>query len=325
MGEGVESMEDQLYGGTVATAPEPESVLLPGHDVPLGRYTTVRRLLPQRQRRMVGAWCFVDHFGPEDVSGRPGMQVAPHPHTGLQTVTWLVDGEIVHRDSLGSDQPIRPGQLNLMSSGQGIAHSEMSPSDHPPGMHGLQLWVALPEEERHGEPRFEHHAELPVLRDGDATITVLAGRFGSAESPAGVHTPLVAVEMVLAGPGSHRLPLEPAFEYGVLTMSGAVDVGDATVTPGSLLYLTPGRSELTVQAPAEARVVLIGGEPFEEDLVMWWNFVGRSHEEIVQAREDWMAGRRFGRVASCSADPLPAPALPTVRIKARDRHGRTTG
>jgi quercetin 2,3-dioxygenase len=167
-------MEEQMYDATVETAQEAESVLLPGHDVPLGRYTTVRRLLPQRQRRMVGAWCFVDHFGPEDVSGRPGMQVAPHPHTGLQTVTWLVDGEIVHRDSLGSDQPIRPGQLNLMSSGHGISHSEMSPPEHPPGMHGLQLWVALPEEERHGEPRFEHHAELPVLHDGNAALTVLA-------------------------------------------------------------------------------------------------------------------------------------------------------
>ena len=314
-----------MYDATVEAAQEAESVLLSGHDVPLGRYTTVRRLLPQRQRRMVGAWCFVDHFGPEDVSRRPGMQVPPHPHTALQTVTWLVDGEIVHRDSLGSDQPIRPGQLNLMSSGHGISHSEMSPPEHPVGMHGLQLWVALPEKERHGEARFEHHAELPVLRDGDATLTFLAGQYGSAESPAGVHTPLVAVEMVLPGPGSHRLALDPTFEYGVLTMSGAVDVGDSTVTPGSLLYLAPGRSELTVEAPAEARVVLLGGEPFEEGLVMWWNFVGRSHEEIAQARADWMAGRRFGRVASCSAEPLPAPALPTVRLKARDRHGRTFG
>ena len=124
MSEISDRSDDRLYGGTVGTAPEPESVLLPGHDVPLGRYTTVRRLLPQRERRMVGAWCFVDHFGPEEVTGRPGMQVPPHPHTGLQTVTWLVDGEIVHRDSLGSDQAIRPGQLNLMSSGHGIAHSE---------------------------------------------------------------------------------------------------------------------------------------------------------------------------------------------------------
>src|SRR4051794_40770089 len=214
--------DDRLYAGTGGTAPEPESVLLPGDDVTLGRYTPVRRLLPQRERRMVGAWCFVDHFGPEDVTGRPGMQVPPHPHTGLQTVTWLVDGEIVHRDSLGSDQSIRPGQLNLMSSGHGIAHSEMSPQNHPSGMHGLQLWVALPEEARHGEPRFDHHADLPVLQLGDATATVLVGRFGSAESPARVHTPLVAVEVALPGPGSHLLSLEPAFEYGVLTMSGAV-------------------------------------------------------------------------------------------------------
>src|SRR3954465_6753744 len=303
-------MEDQLYGGTGATAPEPESVLLPGHDVPLGRYTTVRRLLPQRQRRMVGAWCFVDHFGPEDVSDRPGMQVAPHPHTGLQTVTWLVDGEIVHRDSLGSDQPIRPGQLNLMSSGHGISHSEMSPSQHPPGMHGLQLWVALPEGERHGEPRFEHHAELPVLHDGDASITVLAGRFGSEESPARVHTPLVAVQMVLPGPGSHRLPLEPAFEYGVLTMSGAVDVGDVTVTSGSLLYLAPGRSELMVEAPGEARVVLLGGEPFEEDLAMGWTWCGGTWSAAPTrtssrpGRIGWPDG---GSARSPAAAPTPCP------------------
>jgi len=318
-------MDDQLYGGTTATATKPDSVLLAGHDVPLGRYATVRRLLPQRQRRMVGAWCFVDHFGPEDLSGRPGMQIPPHPHTGLQTVTWLVAGEMVHRDSLGSDQSIRPGQLNLMSSGHGISHSEMSPPEHPPGMHGLQLWVALPDGERHGAPRFEHHPVLPVLRDGDATCTVIAGRFGSATSPAGVHTPLVAVELVLPVPGPHRLPLEPSFEYGVLAMSGAVAVGDARVTPGSLLYLAPGRSELTLEVAGQARVVLLGGEPFEEDLVMWWNFVARSHEEIVQARQDWIAGRRFGKVTSCSAEPLPAPELPMVRLKARNRYGRTTG
>src|SRR5919106_5181820 len=140
-----------------ATSQQPTSVLLPGHDVPLGRYTTVRRLLPHRRRRMVGAWCFVDHFGPDDVTGRPGMQVPPHPHTGLQTVTWLLDGEVLHRDSLGSLQTIVPGQLNLMTSGHGIAHSEESPRDHPPTLHGLQLWIALPEQARHGPARFEHH------------------------------------------------------------------------------------------------------------------------------------------------------------------------
>jgi quercetin 2,3-dioxygenase len=172
--------EQTLYTGTLAEVAEPDSVLLAGHDVPLGRYTTVRRLLPHKQRRMIGAWCFVDHFGPDDVSGRPGMQVPPHPHTGLQTVTWLVEGVIEHRDSLGSHQLIAPGQLNLMTSGHGIAHSEYTPPEHPPGMHGLQLWVALPEDARHGPPRFEHHREMPVRRLGDATVTVVIGELASS-------------------------------------------------------------------------------------------------------------------------------------------------
>src|ERR687897_3072291 len=143
-----------------ATSQQPTSVLLPGHDVPLGRYTTVRRLLPQRPRRMVGAWCFVDVFGPDDVADRPGMQIGPHPHTGLQTVTWLVQGEVLHRDSLGSEQPIRPGQLNLMTAGHGVSHAEESPAGPPTHQHGIQLWVAQPEATRHGPAAFEHHAEL---------------------------------------------------------------------------------------------------------------------------------------------------------------------
>ena len=302
---------------------EPDSVLLPGHDVPLGRYTTVRRLLPQRTRRMVGAWCFVDHFGPEDVSGRPGMQVPPHPHTGLQTVTWLAAGEIVHRDSLGSDQRIRPGQLNLMTSGHGIAHSEMSPADHPAGMHGVQLWVALPEGARHGEPRFEHHAALPVRTVGDASLTVLVGGHGGVRSDARVHSPLLAVEVLLEGAGSARLPLEPGFEHGVLAMSGSAVVAGSAVSPGALLHLAPGRPELALSCDGPARLLLLGGAPFEEGLVMWWNFVGRTHEEIVAAREDWAAGRRFGTVATCEHPPLQAPPLPNARLKVRDRHGRT--
>ncbi|MEU9833076.1 pirin family protein [Streptosporangium sp. NPDC048047] len=356
--------DQAVYGCAVAEGPEPESVLLPGHDVPLGRYTTVRRLLPQRPRRMVGAWCFVDHFGPDDVAGRPGMQIAPHPHTGLQTVTWLVEGEIMHRDSLGSAQPITPGQLNLMTAGHGIAHSEQSPLDHPPVMHGLQLWIALPEDARHGEARFEHHPALPTLRDGDATVTVVAGELGGVRSPALVHTPLVGAEVLLPAGGRCRIPLNPAFENAVLVMSGTATVtGTGTaperhpsresgasserhpvrepgaspqsrvstepgtvLTPGSLLYLGRGRSEISVEAAGETRLFLLGGEPFEEPLVMWWNFVGRTHEEILRARDEWMRGdRRFGTVDGCDDDPLPAPVMPTVRLKARDRHGHTLG
>jgi redox-sensitive bicupin YhaK (pirin superfamily) len=313
--------------GAVAVGGEPASVLLPGHDVPLGRYTTVRRLLPQRARRMIGAWCFVDHFGPDDVAGRPGMRVPPHPHTGLQTVSWLVEGEILHRDSLGSRQSIVPGQVNLMTAASGIAHSEESPPAHPPTMHGLQLWVALPEAARHGAPRFEHHPRVPVIDDGGVRTTVVVGAVGSARSPVRVHTPLVGAELTLRPGAAAALPLEPDFEYGVLAMNGTAEVDGAALDPGALLYLDRGRTALRVAcdaaAPAGARLFLLGGEPFDEPLVMWWNFVGRSHEEIAGWRAGWTAGTGFGSVTGYAGDPLPAPAMPTTRLRARDRHGTT--
>ena len=307
------------------------SLMLPGHDVPLGRYTTVRRLLPHRERRMVGAWCFADHFGPDDVSGRPGMRIAPHPHTGLQTVTWLVEGEIQHRDSLGSDQRVRPGQLNLMTSGHGIAHSEQSPPDHGPVMHGLQLWVALPSGALSTPARFAHHQDLPVVRAGHAGVTVVIGSFAGVESPALVHTPLLGAEVAAGGAGHADLPLEPGFEHAVLALSGTAVVDGVTLAPGTLLYLGTGRSSVTVATDEAARLFLLGGEPFEESLVMWWNFVGRTHEQITSARDEWMASRaadfpaggRFGAVPGCDEEALPAPEMPTVRLKARDRHGVT--
>jgi len=294
-----------------------DSLLLPGHDVPLGRYTTVRRLLPQRTRRMVGAWCFVDHFGPDDVAGRPGMRIGPHPHTGLQTVTWLVEGEILHRDSTGSRQAIVPGQLNVMTSGRGISHSEESPADHPPLLHGLQLWIALPDSARHGDPGFAHHATLPVVEVGDARVTVLAGGFAGAVSPAVIHSPLMGAEVVLDG--SADFSVERAFEYAAVVMTGAVTLAGVDLKPGSLLYLGTGHERLSVTG--DARLFLFGGVPFDEPLVMWWNFVGRSHEEIAQARADWAAGRRFGTVSA--EPPLEAPPMPTVRLKARTRDGET--
>ncbi|MBL6278081.1 pirin family protein [Micromonospora fiedleri] len=318
--EPTESMPSQTRPPGVATV-DPGSVLLPGHDVPLGRYTTVRRLLPQRSRRMVGAWCFVDHFGPDDVAQRPGMEVPPHPHTGLQTVTWLLDGEILHRDSLGSVQPIRPGQLNVMTSGHGIAHSERSPADHPPLMHGVQLWVALPDPARSGPADFAHHAQLPRWRDGALDVTLLVGELGGERSPARVHTPLVGAQLELTGTEPVGLPLRPDFEYALLALDGAAEVDGVPLAPGALLWLGTGRTQFTLRGAAGTRLMLLGGTPFEEPLVMWWNFVGRNHEEIQAAREDWMAGRRFGTVAEDPDPPLPAPALPTVRLKARDRAG----
>ncbi|SCL35560.1 hypothetical protein GA0070616_5259 [Micromonospora nigra] len=322
--ERTESMPAQTRPPGMATA-DPGSVLLPGHDVPLGRYTTVRRLLPQRQRRMIGAWCFVDHFGPDDVAHRPGMEVPPHPHTGLQTVTWLLDGEILHRDSLGNIQPIRPGQLNVMTSGHGIAHSERSPERHPPVMHGVQLWVALPDPARSGPAAFAHHADLPRWRDGDADVTLLVGELAGQRSPAVVHTPLLGAQVELRGVAPTTLPSRPDFEYGLLALSGAARVDDVPLAPGALLWLGAGRETLTLGGTAGTRLLLLGGTPFEEPLVMWWNFVGRSHEEIVAAREDWTTGRRFGVVADDPAPPLPAPALPGTRLKARDRSGGVHG
>jgi redox-sensitive bicupin YhaK (pirin superfamily) len=312
-----------LYAGAAAAVADPDTVLLPGHDVPLGRYTTVRRLLPQRPRRMVGAWCFVDQFGPDDVAGRPGMQVPPHPHTGLQTVTWLAQGAILHRDSLGNRQLIEPGQLNLMSSGRGIAHSEESPPDHPPVMHGLQLWVALPDAARHQAPRFDHHPAMPRVRVADCTATVVVGEFGGVRSPAAVHTPLLGADLVVPAGGGTRLPLDPAYEHAVLTMAGAADIAGVRVEPGALLYLGLGRDSIDVSAQRPARLFLLGGEPFDEPLVMWWNFVGRSHDEVADFRADWAAQRRFGIVEGYAGERLPAPEMPTVRLKARDRHGRT--
>jgi redox-sensitive bicupin YhaK (pirin superfamily) len=270
---------------------------------------------------MVGAWCFVDHFGPEDVTTGPGMQIAPHPHTGLQTVSWLVEGEILHRDSVGSIQPIAPGQLNLMTAGHGIAHSEQSPPVHPPAMHGIQLWIALPEDARHGPPRFEHHPVVPAIRDGGAAITVVVGSLGGVTSPARVHTPILGAEIVLAGGAPLRLPLERPFEYAVMAMTGSATVAGVPLAAGSLLYLGTDRTELTIESDRPVRLFLFGGEPFADPLVMWWNFVARDHDEIVAARDDWMSGRRFGQVAGDADDPLPAPAMPTVRLKARYRTG----
>jgi len=308
----------------------PDSVLLPGHDVPLGRYTVVRRLLPQRARRMVGAWCFVDHFGPDDVSDSPGMRVPPHPHTGLQTVSWLVEGEILHRDSLGSLQPITPGQLNVMTSGRGISHSEESPVPHPPVMHGLQLWVALPDSARHGAPRFDHYPDVPGFERDGARVAVVVGDLDGVRSPALACTPLVGAEIVLEPGATLRLPLAPSFEYGAVAMTGTAEVAGAELKPGVLLYLDRGRHHLTLSSVDGARLFLLGGEPFDEPLVMWWNFVGRTHEEIAEARADWehdrvAGGDRFGTVTGYAGDPLPAPDLPTVRLKARGRDGTVRG
>jgi redox-sensitive bicupin YhaK (pirin superfamily) len=262
----------------------------------------VRRALPRHDRRTVGAWCFLDHFGPATDTV---MEIGPHPHIGLQTVTWLVAGELLHRDSLGSEQPIRPGQLNLMTSGRGIAHAEEMPGG-PQSVHGAQLWIALPEATRHGPSAFEHHADLPVVGAGALEVTVLLGELDGVRSPARTDTDLVG--LALAGTGAAHLALDPAFEHALVVLDGTVAVGDEVLVPGELAYLGPGRDDLAVEAAPGTHALVVGGVPFPDRITMWWNFVARSRDEIDAAHEDWDAETdRFGPVTS-TLRRIPAPS-----------------
>ena len=315
---------------TGVTGMGPRAAVLPAREVPLGglRSMNVQRALPQRALPTVGAWCFLDRFGPQHAT----MRVEPHPHMGLQTVTWPLLGDVRHRDSLGNDVVLRAGQLNLMTAGAGIAHSEYSLGEGALELDALQLWIALPEHARWDARGFERHEVLPTVtlsasEGADAEATVLMGRLAGVTSPATTHSPLVGAQIRIA-PGSRvRVPLDPAWEYALVLLDGdleALDVRDdgASVRPGrnDLLYVGSDRDEVEVASQSGALVFLLGGEPFEEELVMWWNFVGRSHEEIVQARNEWEApSARFGQVDGHGDVRVPAPPMPSVRLTPRTR------
>jgi quercetin 2,3-dioxygenase len=276
---------------------------------------TVRRMLPLRTRRSVGAWCFIDHYGPMDVDGVTGMRVPPHPHIGLQTVTWLLTGNVLHRDSLGSEQLIRPGQLNLMTSGRGIAHAEESPAEHDPILHGVQLWVALPDASRQVEPAFEHHGALPTTGLGGFQISVLIGELAGASSPATAFSPIVGAELAAVGrPASCLLALRPDYEHVIFVATGEAGVDGVRLRPGQLLYLPTGRHETAVAAPADSTLLLLGGVPLGEKLLMWWNFVARTPEEIAAATTAWRSGE-FAPVGGYQGDPMPAPPLDAARLR----------
>lgn len=349
---------------------KPDLDLTPAREARVGD-VLVRRLLPLRQRRSVGAWCFVDHYGPMSVDGVAGMRVPPHPHIGLQTVTWLIAGNVLHRDSLGSEQMIRPGQLNLMTAGRGIAHAEESPAEHDPQLHGVQLWVALPDAQRRVAPAFEHHAELPAFAAGGFEVTVFLGSLPGAQSPATVYSEIVGAEIVAgrsaaagtargaggtarsaAGTGrgaagaargaagtaqraaaagrgaawadaaslltggrdaAGRIPVMPSHEHAVFVSAGSADVEGTLLQTGQLLYLGTGREQVTIAAPAGSRLFLLGGVPLGEPLLMWWNFVARTPEEIAAAAGEWADGA-YGTVNGYDGDPLPAPPLDAVRL-----------
>jgi len=251
------------------------------------------------------------------------MRVPPHPHIGLQTATWLFDGLLLHRDSLGSEQLIRPGELNLMTSGRGIAHSEESPTDRPAVLHGVQLWIALPAGHQFAEPDFAHHGDLPVIEADGGRITVVAGEHGGERSPATVFSPLVGLEVMLPDGGEVTLPATEGFEYGVLAADGPAGVAcsaiagtPARIEPGMLAHLPVGVPSITLSAAGPCRFFVVGGVPLRERLIMWWNFVARTNVEIVTAREAWVAGS-FGEVRGYTGEPLAAPPLPPGELKPR--------
>lgn len=265
----------------------------------------VRRILPRRTRRTVGAWCFADHFGPTETM----FAVGPHPHTGLQTVTWLLDGELLHRDSLGSEQLIRPGQLNLMTAGRGVSHSEERTTQVTG--HGVQLWVAQPDDTRNGDPAFEHHAELPEVDLGGATASLLVGELAGERSPARADTHHMGVQLTL-----HRsvsFELSPDDEHALFPLDGPVFLADERLVVGEAAYLGPGRSEITLDGEPGSRILLIGGTPWEDRITMWWNFVGRSRDEMDAAFVDWQdRHERFGTVDS-PLERIDAPNPPWSR------------
>ncbi|MFJ4223946.1 pirin family protein [Microbacterium sp. NPDC089695] len=297
-------------------------IVLEPREVPLGgvRGMNVLRLLPHRNLPTIGAWCFLDRFGPADTR----MRVEPHPHIGLQTVTWPLIGEIRHRDSLGSDADLRRGQLNLMTAGNGISHSEYSIGEDPVPLDALQFWVVLPESARHGEGGFERHTDLPgvavrAVEGADAAVTVVLGEFDGTTSPATVHTPIVGAEIAVAAGSTVRLPLRSDWEHGLMLVEGDAVVSQHPMELNDMLYLGDARDAVEVSSANGALLFLVGGEPFESEIVMWWNFAGRTHEEIVSARDDWEAASdRFGVVEGHDVR-IPAPPLPDVRLMPRGR------
>ncbi|MEU6250523.1 bifunctional pirin family protein/GNAT family N-acetyltransferase [Glycomyces sp. NPDC047010] len=294
--------------------------VLEPREVPLGgpRALLVRRTIPQRARTLIGAWCFADHYGPVAVPATGGMDVAPHPHTGLQTVSWLFSGEIEHRDSLGTHALIRPGEMNLMTGGRGIAHSEVSTPDTTV-VHGVQLWVALPEADRHADRDFQHHVPGPVRIDG-AELRVFLGSLAGSASPVRTFTPLLGAQIDLDPHATITLDVDAGYEHGVLVDAGEVRLDGTALRRAELGYAAPGTAALTLvnDADAPARLILLGGPPFEEEIVMWWNFIARTHDEIVEARDEWEAATdRFGAVEGYPGDRLPAPPLPNAVIMPR--------
>ncbi|HEX6317023.1 MAG TPA: pirin family protein [Gemmatimonadaceae bacterium] len=303
MSRQVAAEECTALGGTQLTLEA-----YPNRDVSLGTLS-VTRVLPIRDRRMIGPWCFLDRFGPLSFSGDKPMDVAPHPHTGLQTVTWLLDGEVLHDDSLGCEATARPGGVNVMTAGRGIAHAEQTPLENSGRLNGAQLWIALPDEFRHSDPSFDGVAQVPVVEGSGGIVQVFAGSLAGVTSPAKHFSELVGADLQIHAGRELAMALQPGFEHAVLVLDGECMCEGQPLQPRMLYYLGINRPSVAFSTRRGGRVMLIGGPPFTERILMWWNFVARTAEEIAAYRDDWENRRRFGDVSSYQGARLTAPEL----------------
>ena len=283
----------------------------PTREIALGELL-VRRALPIREHRLVGPWCFLDRFGPLSFTAGKPMDVAPHPHIGLQTVSWLLEGEIAHDDSLGSASLLRPGGVNVMTSGDGIAHAEQTPRDHTGRLNGVQLWTALPDAVRRGAAAFAHVGEVPIVERPGGVARVFAGALFEARLVQPYFSPLLGADLQVHAGRTLDAPLDPGFEHAVLVLEGDAAIDGQPLAGDTMYYLGCARSSLELSSRAGARVLLIGGPPFGETILMWWNFVARAPEELALARADWEARQRFGEVAAYRGARLDAPPLSRV-------------
>jgi len=282
----------------------------PNRDVSLG-HLTVTRVLPIRDRRMVGPWCFLDRFGPLSFSAEKPMDVAPHPHTGLQTVTWLLEGEVLHDDSLGCEATARPGGVNVMTSGRGIAHAEQTPRRNSGRLNGTQLWVALPDEHRHVDPSFDGIEQVPVIESPGGITKVFAGSLAGATSPGRHFSELVGADVQVHHAASVAMDLRAHFEHAVLVLDGDCAIDGEYLQPRMLYYLGANRLNVSFSSHGGGRVLLIGGRPFTERILMWWNFVARTKDELTQASRDWNRGADYlGEVRGYDGPRLVAPMPP---------------
>ena len=269
----------------------------------------ISRALPVKGRRLVGPWCFLDRFGPLTFTDGMPMDVAPHPHIGLQTVTWLLEGEVLHDDSLGNEAVLRPGGVNVMTSGHAIAHAERTPADHTGRLNGVQLWTALPDRHRHTAPSFQHLPQVPTIELPGGIVQLFSGSFELASSPAQHYSDLFGADLQVHRGELLTIPLRADFEYALLVVGGDATLEGQRLNQRVLYYFGTGRAEATVSSIEGARALLIGGPPFPETILMWWNFVARTPEEIREARTDWEEHRRFGDVPAYSGPRLAAPDL----------------